>query len=87
MATNNRVNANAYQAFVASATQQITGVKNVISGSGVPTAATTIFPALYFNTATNLGYFNLTGAANAWTPLASSTGGGGGSYATFLKFS
>ena len=86
MATNNRINANAYQAFVANATQQITGIKNITTGSGIPATAVTIFPALYFDTATNLGYVNLTGAANAWIPLSSSAGGGG-SYASFLKFS
>lgn len=82
MSVQNRINANLWTIASVNGNNIPTGLKNVLSGSSNPTAANSLYPALYINTTDNSVWYNSTGAANAWVKTS---GGGGGSQA-FVAF-
>ena len=66
MSTQNRINANLWQIANVNGNNQPTGLKTTLVGSSDPTAASSLYPALYVNTTSNKMFYNATGAANAW---------------------
>ena len=66
MSTQNRINANLWQIANVNGNNQPTGIKVILSGSVDPTAASSLYPALYVNTTSSKMFYNTTGAANAW---------------------
>lgn len=74
MSTNHRINAEIFSiANFDSNNLNITGIKNMYSGTGAPTTAPALYPAIYLNLTDKKLWFNPDGVIANWTTIVGGT--------------